>query len=58
MGTVTKKGAVISYVVLFCALIMVRNSKATVDEAVMLVPLAGGAQFLDQNLVRVPACKD
>lgn len=58
METVTREGEVISYVVLFCALIMVKNSKATVDEAMMLVPLAGGAKFLAQSLVQAPACKN
>lgn len=45
-----KKEEGLCYVMLFCALILVKNSKATVDQAVMVVPLFGNAQFLAEEL--------
>ncbi|MBI4459452.1 MAG: hypothetical protein HY648_05275 [Acidobacteria bacterium] len=55
MGTVSKEREVISYMMLFCALIMVKKSKATVDEAAMLVTVGGKGKFLAQSLVALPA---
>jgi hypothetical protein len=40
-----------SYMMLFCALMLVNNSNATVEQAVGLVPLAGNAKLLAQQMV-------
>ena len=39
-----------SYVMLFCALLLVRNSKATLEESMKLVPLTGSAKSLAGEL--------
>jgi hypothetical protein len=39
-----------SYMMLFCALLLVRNSKATLEESVKLVPLVGSAKNLAGEL--------
>lgn len=39
-----------SYVMLFCALMLVRNSKATLSESMQVVPLAGSAKELAGEL--------
>ena len=39
-----------SYMMLFCALLLVRNSKATLAESLKLVPLAGSARDLAGEL--------
>lgn len=36
----------VSYVMLFCALMMVRNAQATVDESLQVVPLSERAKRL------------
>jgi len=36
----------VSYVMLFCALMLVKNSRASLEESVALVPLSGGAKHL------------
>jgi len=36
----------VSYVMLFCALMLVRNSRASLEQSVALVPLSGGAKHL------------
>jgi len=36
----------VSYVMLFCALLMVKNARATVEQSVDIVPLNGGAKRL------------
>lgn len=36
----------VSYVMLFCALMLVRNARATVDQSMSIVPLNGGAKRL------------
>lgn len=36
----------VSYVMLFCALLMVRNAQATVEQSLEIVPLNGGAKRL------------
>ena len=41
-----------SYVMLFCALLLVRNSKATVEQSLKLVPLTGSAKHLAGELAR------
>jgi hypothetical protein len=40
-----------SYMMLFCALLLVRNSKATLEESMKLVPLVGSAKNLAGELV-------
>jgi hypothetical protein len=40
----------VSYVMLFCALLLVRNSKATLEESLRLVPLEGNAKDLAGEL--------
>lgn len=40
----------ITYVMLFCALILVRNSKATLEQSLMVVPLFGAAKTLGEKL--------
>ncbi len=40
-----------SYMMLFCALLLVKNSKATLAESVKLVPLTGSAKSLAGELV-------
>jgi hypothetical protein len=39
-----------SYVMLFCALLLVRNSKATMEQSMNLVPLTGSAKHLAGEL--------
>ena len=46
-----KEGDATSYVMLFCVLILVKNSKATMKQAVMLLPPVGNANFLAQELL-------
>jgi len=41
----------VSYVMLFCALMMVKKSKATLEESVTIVPLAGRARHLAGELL-------
>ena len=36
----------VSYVMLFCALMLVRNSRASLEQSVALVPLSGGVKHL------------
>ena len=47
----------VSYVMLFCALLLVRNSKATLEESMRIVPLVGSAKHLAGELAAraVPA---
>jgi len=47
----------VSYVMLFCALLLVRNSKATLEESMRIVPLVGSAKDLASELAAraVPA---
>jgi len=39
-----------SYVMLFCALLLVKNSKATLEQCMNLVPLTGSAKHLAGEL--------
>ena len=39
-----------SYMMLFCALLLVRNSKATLEESMKVVPLRGSAKHLAGEL--------
>ena len=55
MKAVPRERDAINYVMLFCALLLVKNSKATVNQAMTLVPLAGSARFLAHELVDLPA---
>lgn len=41
----------VSYVMLFCALMLVKNAKATLEESVGIVPLVGRAKHLAGELV-------
>ena len=36
----------VSYIMLFCALMLVKNSKATLEQTLAIVPLAGQAKSL------------
>ena len=40
----------VSYLMLFCALLLVRNSKATLQESMQIVPLEGSAKALAGEL--------
>ena len=40
-----------SYMTLFCALMMVKQSKATLEQAIGVVPLTGNAKFLAGELL-------
>ncbi len=40
-----------SYIMLFCALLLVRNSKATLEQSVRVAPLAGNAKCLAEELL-------
>lgn len=42
----------ISYLMLFCALILVKNSRATLEQSLSAVPLFGPARMLSGKLVR------
>jgi len=42
----------VSYIMLFCALMLVKNSKATLEQSMTVVPLAGKAKCLAGELVR------
>ncbi len=45
----------VSYMMLFCALLLVKNSKATLEQSLNIVPLAGRAKFLAGELThRLP----
>jgi hypothetical protein len=39
-----------SYMMLFCALMLVRSSKATLEESLKIVPLTGSAKHLAGEL--------
>jgi hypothetical protein len=41
----------VSYVMLFCALLLVKNAKATLAESMQVVPLEGSAKELAGELV-------
>ena len=41
-----------SYMMLFCALMLVKNSKATLEQSVQVAPLAGNAKCLAEGLLR------
>lgn len=40
----------VSYIMLFCALMLVKNSKATMEQSLSIVPLAGQAKSLTGEL--------
>lgn len=46
-----KRDERISYVMLFCALILVKNSKASLEKSMEVVPLEGSARSLAGELV-------
>ncbi len=41
----------VSYIMLFCALMLVKNSKATLKQSVQVAPLAGNAKCLADRLL-------
>lgn len=45
------KEETICFLMLFCALILVKKNKATVEESVTVVPLFGGARLLAGELL-------
>ena len=40
-----------SYMMLFCVLMLVKNSKATLEQSVQIAPLAGNAKSLAEELL-------
>ena len=54
MNASRKEENAISYVMLFCVLILVKNSKATVKQALMLLPPVGNAKILAEGLIGFP----
>ena len=40
-----------SYMMLFCALMLVKNSKATLEQSVQVAPLTGNAKCLADGLL-------
>lgn len=42
----------VNFVMVFCALLLVRDSKATLEQSLMVVPLAGKARSLAGFLCR------
>jgi len=40
----------VSFLLLFCALILVKRDKATMEESLTIVPLFGGAKVLAEEL--------
>ena len=40
----------LSYLVLFCAMIVAKGNRATLEEAMMIAPLAGNASLLAREL--------
>ncbi len=40
-----------SYLMLFCALMLVKNSKATLEQSIRVAPLAGNAKRLAEGLL-------
>ncbi len=40
----------VSYIMLFCALMLVKNSKATMEQSLSIVPLAGPVKSLAGEL--------
>lgn len=55
MKATYRGGDAISYVMLFCALLLVKNSNATLDQVVTVVPLVGKVRVLAQELCGLPA---
>ena len=51
MRALMKKEEKVSYMMLFCALMLVKNSRATLEESVAIVPLVGRAKQLAGELV-------
>ena len=42
----------VSYIMLFCALMLVKNSRATLEQSVKVVPLVGKARYLAGEMIR------
>ena len=45
-----EKSEQISFLILFCALMLVRNDAATLEESLAIAPLIGGAKLLAGEL--------
>ena len=45
-------GEKVSYLMMFCALLLVRNAKASLEESLAVVPLGGNAKSLASYLGR------
>ena len=45
-------GEKVSYLMMFCALLLVRNAKASLEESLAVVPLGGNVKYLASHLVR------
>ena len=41
----------VSYVMLFCALLLVKNSRATLEQSMSVVPLSGRAKHLAGEMI-------
>ena len=41
----------VSYVMLFCALLLVKNSRATLEQSMAVVPLSGRAKHLAGEMI-------
>ena len=44
------KEETVSFLMLFCALVLVKKDRATLEETITVVPLAGGAKLLASDL--------
>jgi hypothetical protein len=49
-GILVKKEDLQSYLMLFCALMLVKNAKATLEQSMNVVPLTGSAKHLAGKL--------
>ena len=47
----------VSYMMLFCALILVKKNNASLEESMVLLPLAGPAKGLAEHLMRSQAAE-
>ena len=45
-----EKNEQISFLILFCALILVKNDAATMEESIAMIPLFGGAKLMAGEL--------
>ena len=47
----------VSYMMLFCALLLARDGKATMEQSMTVVPLFGGAKYLAGELANRAALR-